>query len=322
MVSGNGRFVAFSSQADDMADIAEFNGKPDIFVRDLATQTTRCVSRASDGFDFVTANGQSFSPDISDDGRWVVFLSDATNLLAQQAPIDSNVFLDDGEGSQREVGFESAAPSGSTRFVASRVGISGNGRFLVAAGEFFAGQSLLVRGLYRWDRETGNVDIVEAPMTAVFGLGWRGISQDGRYVVFASSNDYAGVGVAGIFNMYRKDMTTGTVALVSSFQGEAASANCDFGTVSAGGRVIVLRSSADNLSDPAPQAPNLHVYKRDFSRTNASGSAQARAGPSRTAPWVRSRSAAVGDTRHSAVWRTIWSRATRTAQTISSASIS
>src|SRR5262249_35179982 len=75
-ISSDGRFVAFWSVATNLvAD--DTNGFADIFVHDRQTGTTERVSVNSAG---VEADSNSNSPAISADGRFVVFVSLATNL--------------------------------------------------------------------------------------------------------------------------------------------------------------------------------------------------------------------------------------------------
>ena len=76
-ISADGRFVAFSSAAMNLVG-NDLNNKSDIFVYDLTTKTTTRVSVASDGSE---ANGTSYYPSISDDGRYVAFASEANNLV-------------------------------------------------------------------------------------------------------------------------------------------------------------------------------------------------------------------------------------------------
>jgi len=85
-VSADGRYVAFSSEADNLvAD--DTNGLSDVFVRDLATGNTVMVSRGTNG---MSADNASFQPAISPDGRYVAFASAADNLV----PADSNRYQD------------------------------------------------------------------------------------------------------------------------------------------------------------------------------------------------------------------------------------
>ncbi|MFQ5508994.1 MAG: TolB family protein, partial [Leptospirillia bacterium] len=77
-VSGDGRYVAFESDATDI-DAGDDNGLTDIYLRDTQANTTAWISMNSQGF---AANGASTRPAISGDGLWVVFVSLATDLVS------------------------------------------------------------------------------------------------------------------------------------------------------------------------------------------------------------------------------------------------
>jgi hypothetical protein len=82
VVSGDGRYVAFWSEGVfDPADPAK---SADVLLKDMSTGTIERLTVAPDGSN--TNGNDRFSPNrllgISDDGRWVVFQSDATNLVA------------------------------------------------------------------------------------------------------------------------------------------------------------------------------------------------------------------------------------------------
>ncbi len=77
-ISGDGRYVAFESSASNLVS-GDTNGVEDIFVRDCQTGTTTRVSLDSSGGE---ANGGSVRPAISDDGRYVAFYSEASNLVS------------------------------------------------------------------------------------------------------------------------------------------------------------------------------------------------------------------------------------------------
>ena len=87
-VTTNGRFVVFASEANNLVK-GDSNGWSDIFLRDTCIAATSvCVpatTRVSIGPDGAEANGASFSPGISPDGRFVVFNSLATNLVQPQS---------------------------------------------------------------------------------------------------------------------------------------------------------------------------------------------------------------------------------------------
>lgn len=80
-LSGNGRFVAFSSPAKNLSPASK-GGKRQIFVKDVQTGEVVLASRA-DGAGGAAANGDSLFPSISADGRYVAFVSGAENLSAE-----------------------------------------------------------------------------------------------------------------------------------------------------------------------------------------------------------------------------------------------
>lgn len=90
-VSGDGRFVAFLSGASNLVP-ADTNGFTDVFVYDRMTGTTERVSRGVQG---AQANGHSENPKLSHDGRYVLFLSAATNLVDDDTNGARDVFLYD-----------------------------------------------------------------------------------------------------------------------------------------------------------------------------------------------------------------------------------
>ena len=90
-ISADGRFVTFSSEASNLVP-GDTNNKEDIFVRDLSTNTTTRVSVDSAGNQ---ANGLSYIPSISADGRFVAFSSDAANLVPGDTNSVGDVFVSD-----------------------------------------------------------------------------------------------------------------------------------------------------------------------------------------------------------------------------------
>lgn len=89
VISPTGRFVAFASEATNLVP-GDTNGHQDIFVRDLQAKTTIRVSVSTAG---VQANGSSARPAITAGGRWVMFDSQATNLVAADTNSVQDVFV-------------------------------------------------------------------------------------------------------------------------------------------------------------------------------------------------------------------------------------
>ncbi len=76
-VSADGRFVAFDSAASNLV-ANDTNGTFDVFVRDRSNGSTERISVRNDGGEATCCSG---NPQISDDGRFVVFASDSPDLV-------------------------------------------------------------------------------------------------------------------------------------------------------------------------------------------------------------------------------------------------
>ncbi|HKY74786.1 MAG TPA: hypothetical protein VJS45_01495, partial [Acidimicrobiia bacterium] len=88
-VSGDGRFVAFTSAADNLVP-GDSNAALDVFVYDRQQSTVARVSVAGDG---AQGDGDSRAPSIDRTGSVVAFTSEATNLVAGDANGHSDVFV-------------------------------------------------------------------------------------------------------------------------------------------------------------------------------------------------------------------------------------
>ncbi|MEZ6135734.1 MAG: Ig-like domain-containing protein [Pirellulaceae bacterium] len=289
VISGNGRFVAFQSHADDLTSTADTNGTQDVFVRDLLTGVTTLISANFEGTDSGTCEGSScaaatvsgsFDPAMSDDGRFIAFVSYATNLT--EKPIESgpspNVFLHDRDADENGIFDEAGGVSSRLLSVASdgsaagvvpgnptRPVISGNGRsvaFVSAATDIALDDAVPLSGLNVFLATLdGGLKLVSInPEETGSGSGGTvidlSIDDTGRVVAFASSKpDLSAVEGGGVSD------TNG--ALTDIFVGgevpvEAVSVNSDFsGTgdlgsreaaISGNGRHVAFFSSATNLA--------------------------------------------------------------------------
>lgn len=90
-VSADASIVVFVSSADNLV-AGDTNGAADVFVADLVSGI---VSRVSVATGAVEANGASSEPAVSADGRYIVFSSDASNLVAADTNTASDVFVHD-----------------------------------------------------------------------------------------------------------------------------------------------------------------------------------------------------------------------------------
>lgn len=122
-ISGDGRFVAFMSYATNLVP-GDTNQRYDIFVKDLATQQTTRVNVSSSG---TQANFNSNFPHISHDGRYVVFQSDASNLVPNDTNFENDAFIHDRlTGTTMRASVSSAGVEGNQRSEAPKVSRDGS----------------------------------------------------------------------------------------------------------------------------------------------------------------------------------------------------
>ncbi|TVQ31479.1 MAG: hypothetical protein EA376_09380 [Phycisphaeraceae bacterium] len=186
-ISSDGRFVAFHSIASNLVP-DDTNSAIDIFVHDLQTGVTERVSLSSKG---EQGNGDSFSPSISADGRFVAFDSNATNLVADDTNGARDIFVHDRQkGDTERVNLSSSGEQGNSW--SERSSISADGRFVAfqsIASNFVPGDTNDAWDVFVRDRETGVTERVSVSSSGEQGDDssiLSSVSADGRFVAFMS----------------------------------------------------------------------------------------------------------------------------------------
>jgi LPXTG-site transpeptidase (sortase) family protein len=90
-ISSDGRFIVFNSLASNLIT-NDTNNASDVFLHDRITGTTSRISVSSSG---VEGSGRSVMPNISGDGRIVVFWSEADNLVEMDTNNVADIFAHD-----------------------------------------------------------------------------------------------------------------------------------------------------------------------------------------------------------------------------------
>jgi hypothetical protein len=210
--SHDGQWVAFESRY--ALAPTDTNGLIDIYVRNRTTGLTRRVSISTSGGQAL--GGESTSPAISANGRFVAFQSRATNLV----PGDTNGVMDvfvhdrdaDGDGIFDESGAVTTervnigifcgtfcAPAQAAGGDSADPAISGNGRHVVfhsAATNLISGDTNQRTDVFSFDRARRVTSLISTNFNNVLGDGHSrnaAMSLNGRYVVFQSqANNLAG----------------------------------------------------------------------------------------------------------------------------------
>ena len=267
-VSADGTLVAFVSGSPNLV-AGDTNGVRDVFVRNLATGTTTRASLGTGG----QANGASSNARISADGRFVVFTSLASNLVAGDTNGVADVFERDlATGQTTRVSVSAGGVQGSDASGGAASGISADGgtiSFSSAASNLVPGDTNHSRDVFVWTRASGAVERVsvasDGSQAAAGASDASSISADGRYVAFASTAPNL---VAGDTNLaadvFVHDRVTGSTvrASVTASGGQAATASSlQPGGLSADGQVVAFDTAAPLA---AGDTGGNDVYVRDL----------------------------------------------------------
>jgi Tol biopolymer transport system component len=216
-ISGNGRFVAFSSSATNLVPGV---GGSQVYVRDRQANITIAVSVSTAG---IPGNGASGGARISADGRYVMFSSNADNLV----PGDTNGLTD---AFTRDLLLgtttrESLAADGTQSAVGGfGLSMSGDGRSVA----FFSNGGIFVR-----DRSTGAVtaeSVGPEGQPVLFAVAGS-LSADGRILAFSTR-------FGDVVDVYVRDRTARQTAIGFHSIGHVSAA-----IVSADARFVAFASA-------------------------------------------------------------------------------
>jgi hypothetical protein len=225
-VSTNGRYALFESDANDLLP-GDTNGVSDVFVRDLQLATNILVSVATDGS---FGNGASTDPVMTPDGRWVAFVSSATNLVSGDTNGIPNLFLRDVVNGTTTL--VTMGATGANPVVSSPV-ITPDGRYVAffsTATGMAAGVPASTQGeIYLYDSVLNTMTWVStnAAATASSLLHLNNapsshpvISDNGRYIAFKTgwtngTVSPGGSGVAAVI-FFQYDSVAATTTILST----------------------------------------------------------------------------------------------------------
>ncbi|MCD5309532.1 TolB family protein [Kineosporia babensis] len=191
-VSADGRYVAFASTDSGLTSDPDA-GDWDVFVRDTKTGVTKKISVGLNG---ARPNGGSYDVDISADGRYVAFSSDATNLLPGDSTpsLSPRIFVKDlqtGKLANISAVAEATGYGGE-----SEPSISADGgvvAFSSSRDNLVPGDTNKVGDVFVWKRETGELTRVsvsssgeQAPYGSYNSALEPDLSGDGKWVAFRS----------------------------------------------------------------------------------------------------------------------------------------
>ncbi|OUC15999.1 MAG: hypothetical protein B0A82_03825 [Alkalinema sp. CACIAM 70d] len=266
IISANGQYVVFTSTASNLV-AGDTNGVQDVFAFNTQTGAVTLLSTGSGGI----SNGTSLSPVISDDGRYVAFVSDGTNLVANDTNGAQDVFRYDLQAASNPLTLVSVNTSGNAGITTGTpITLGSYAPTISADGNFIAFVSTASDLTTTPDANGNTPDVfvrnMQTGQTALVSVNSAGtgsgngsgslnpvISADGRYVAFVStaSDLVTGDTNGNVQDVFVRDTVTGRTRLISVDELDTQSGNAASNdpTLSRNAAYIAFTSNASNLVD-------------------------------------------------------------------------
>ncbi|MCC6932497.1 MAG: PD40 domain-containing protein [Deltaproteobacteria bacterium] len=261
-ISADGRYVVFSSSASNLVS-GDTNNKTDIFVKDVQSSAITRVSTNGSGDQ---GDGDSSWPMISGDDNYVVFVSNATNLVASDTNGTYDIFrknLESGTISRISTSTLGIEANGSSSYPA----ISDNGQFVIfisTASNLVVGDLNLASDVFVKDTISGEVTRVNVTSDGEQGNDdseYATISSDGRYAIFSSyASNLVNDDSNGALDIFVKNVLSGEIFRVNKSVGGEEANDASFEPhISSDGQRASFYSNATNLFDGAGEGTR-YVY--------------------------------------------------------------
>ena len=248
-ISSNGRYVAFTSDANNLS-AADSDASRNLFLRDTLTGTTTALNTAG------ALGKDAMHPWVSADGGRVAY--ESGNTAARH-----DIVVSEPGG-----GVFSLTPGDLVSNLSPSISADGK-RIAFAAGTFDMGV-IPAPGIFVFDFSTGGsvpVSLATDGSPANGPSSEPALSADGRFVAFVSTaTNLSGGGLAGTGDVFVRDLATGTTTLVSRASGPSGpggDGDSFAPAISADGRRVAFASTATNLSGEADHTVT-NVYLRDL----------------------------------------------------------
>ncbi len=272
-VSSDGRFVVFTSRSSNFVTPATTTSRVHVYMRDRTNGTTQLVSVAPDGV--TEADSDSESPKISDNGRFVVFVSRSTNLVAGGTTLNrAHVYIRD--LTMETTALVSVATDGTTEGNgnslspsitpdASHVAFSSTATNLLAGADSNGAVSdIFVRDLTHGT--TAVVSVANGGAQGNDGSGGPAISADGRIVVFGSSATNLVPGEDATAVLFVRDVPKAATTVIRLANTGAPAARFPFNaSISGDGRMVAFL--AQTSPGTIGGAPGHFVHDRSLGAT-------------------------------------------------------
>lgn len=248
VLSQDGRYVVF--QSDDQ-----------IVKKDTKTGLLQLVSVTASG---EAGNKASFNPQVSADARFVTFESLSTNF--ENGASSEQIYLKDTETGKLTL-VSKSEPGTPGNFYSNFSILSSDSNFAYFQGNssnLIAGGDRLYR-IYSKNLSTQEVRMISSSSNGTPANAASlhvAVEPSHQFILFESSSTNLADVKSG-YQLYRKNLSTGEVILVSSdSKNVAAAGNSGQGRMTPGGRFVVFASNATNF---AKDVKGTQIYRKDLS---------------------------------------------------------
>ena len=253
-ISADGRYVVFESKATNLVPIAS-SGISQIYLKDLADGSVDMISRNST---LTAGNGNSFNPDISSNGRYIVFDSNATNLGG--AGYRHVYLVDTADPDTVElISVNSAEFQGNNNSTDPSVSDDGQRiAFVSTATNLDTNTNTLSDIFLRERTPVGTTVLISMNSTSTGSANAPSsnpeISGDGQSIVFESPATDIDGGITGRVDIFLSDTVNPATRITVNADNNSANPSISFD-----GRYIAFESEATNLDTGYFNQTNIFV---------------------------------------------------------------
>lgn len=251
-ITPDAAYVLFVSQGYEVVQGDNNSGrKSALYKRNLQTGA---IERITKGVSGEFPNATVVGPSASYDGRYIVYVADASNLIADDTNGERDVFLYDSVTRQTQL-ISKPVGGGQSNGWSSRAVISADGRYIAFhsfATNLVPGDTNGQADAFVYDRLSGQLEIVSRSSSGLLSNGESkepGICGNGRYVIFTSeATNLVSLPHNGERQIYVRDRQLGETFLATeNVSGGMSNGRGHRGTLSADCKMVGISTEASDI---------------------------------------------------------------------------
>jgi hypothetical protein len=265
--------ITFESYSTDLADngVVDPSTSTSVYYKNMPETASELISRATGAG--ASANSRAHSPSISNDGKKIIFSSDASNLGPD--PDYYGVYL-------RNRTTQTTTLVSQRNEYAVQGAISGDGQTASwpESEEYYPGGDPDLQGIFIRSLPSGKIRLASKPLGSkkLIAAGFYSsynlsqanrISANSRYIVFSTGSRRL-TGSSGSPQVFRRDLKTGKIELVSRKTGRNGPLSDYSGqeSISNSGNIIAFQSSSALVPEDTNNASDIYIRNMNKQTTS------------------------------------------------------